>query len=81
MVFACDKLRSYIIRSKVTIYADHAAIRYLFAKKEAIPCLIRWILLHQEFDLEIWDKRGSENMAVDRLSSLELGEQQDKACI
>ena len=45
VVFACDKFRSYIIGSKVTIYTDHAAIQNLFAKKDAKPHLIRWILL------------------------------------
>ena len=40
VVFACDKFRSYIIGSRVIIYTDHAAIRYLFAKKDAKPCLI-----------------------------------------
>ena len=29
VVFACDKFRPYIIDSKVTIHADHAAIKYL----------------------------------------------------
>ena len=45
MIFACDKFMSYIIGSKVTIYTDHVAIRYLFAKKDAKPRLIRLILL------------------------------------
>ena len=40
VVFACNKFRSYIIGSKVTIYTDHLAIRYLFAKKDAKPHLI-----------------------------------------
>ena len=43
VVFACDKFRSYIIRSKVTIYTNHMAIWYLFAKKDAKLRLIRWI--------------------------------------
>ena len=81
VVFACDKFRSYIIGSKVTIYTDHATIRYLFAKKDAKPHLIRWILLLQEFDLEIQDKRGSENVVADHLSRLELGKKQDKPSI
>ena len=80
-VFACDKFRSYIIGSKVTVYTYHAAIWYLFAKKDDKPRLIRWILLLQEFDLEIRDKRGCENVVVDHLSRLELGEKQDKANI
>ena len=40
VVFAYDKFISYIIGSKVTIYTDHAAIHYLFAKKDAKPQLI-----------------------------------------
>jgi hypothetical protein len=45
VVFACGKFRPYIVDSKVTIYTDHAAIRYLMAKKDAKPRLIRWVLL------------------------------------
>jgi hypothetical protein len=45
VVFACDKFRPYIVDSKVTIHIDHAAIRYLMAKKDAKPRLIRWVLL------------------------------------
>jgi hypothetical protein len=58
VVFAFEKFRSYIVNSKVIVYTDHAAIKYLLAKKEAKPHLIRWILFLQEFDVEIRDKRG-----------------------
>ena len=57
IVFAIDKVRSYLIGAKVIVYADHAALKYLLTKKDAKPRLIRWILLLQEFDLEIKDKR------------------------
>ena len=33
--------------------------------------MIRWILLFQEFDLEIRDKQGSENVVADHLLRLE----------
>ncbi|KAK1678838.1 hypothetical protein QYE76_039686 [Lolium multiflorum] len=71
VVFACDKFRSYIVDSKVTIHTDHAAIRYLMQKKDAKPRLIRWVLLLQEFDLHIVDRKGVDNPVADNLSRLE----------
>jgi hypothetical protein len=70
VVFAFEKIRSYIVNSKVIIYTDHAAIKYLLSKKDAKPRLIRWILLLQEFDVEIRDKKGSKNVVADHLSRM-----------
>ncbi|RDX87586.1 Tf2-6, partial [Mucuna pruriens] len=70
IVFALDKFCSYLLGSKI-IFTDHAALRFLLKKLDAKPRLIRWMLLLQEFDIEIRDKRGAENLVVDHLSRIE----------
>ena len=53
-------------------FTDHAALKYLLSKKEVKPRLIRWILLLQEFDIIIKDKKGVENIVADHLSRLTI---------
>lgn len=71
VVYAIDKFRSYLVRAKIIVYTDHAAIRYLLSKKDTKRRLLRWILLLQEFNLEIRDKKRTEKVVADHLSRLE----------
>jgi hypothetical protein len=71
VIFACDKFRPYIVDSKVTVHTDHSAIKYLMNKKDAKPRLTRWVLLLQEFDLHIVERKREDNHVADHLSRME----------
>ena len=73
VVFALEKFRSYILGSPVTIFTNHAALKYLLSTPDTKPRLTRWILLYQEFNLTIKDKKGVENVVADQLSRLVSG--------
>nr|GEZ76018.1 hypothetical protein [Tanacetum cinerariifolium] len=57
--------------NKSIVHTDHSALKYLFAKKDAKARLLRWVLLLQEFDFQVLDTKGAENLAADHLSRLE----------
>ncbi|GJS91518.1 reverse transcriptase domain-containing protein [Tanacetum coccineum] len=77
VVYAFKKFRPYLVLSKTIVYTDHSVLKYLLAKQDAKPRLLRWILLLQKFNVFIRDKKGAENLAVDHLSRLENPHQDD----
>nr|GEZ43344.1 reverse transcriptase domain-containing protein [Tanacetum cinerariifolium] len=68
---AADHLSRIEYPHKTIMYIDHSALKYLLAKQDAKPKLLWWILLLQEFDVIIRDKKGVETLAADHLSRLE----------
>ncbi|GJV25082.1 reverse transcriptase domain-containing protein [Tanacetum coccineum] len=71
VVYIFEKFWTYLVLSKSKVYTDHSALKYLLSKQDAKPRLLRWVLLVQEFDIIIRDKKGTENLAADHLSILE----------
>nr|GEW98465.1 reverse transcriptase domain-containing protein [Tanacetum cinerariifolium] len=71
VVYAFEKFRPYLLLPKTIVYTDHSALKYLLNKQDAKPRLLQGVLLLQEFDITIRDKKGSENLAADHLSRLE----------
>ena len=72
VVYALDKFRAYLVGSDIIIFIDYSALKYLLTKQNAKARLIRWVLLLQEFNLQIRDKKGVENVVADHLSRLTI---------
>ncbi|RDY07850.1 Retrovirus-related Pol polyprotein from transposon 17.6, partial [Mucuna pruriens] len=70
IVFALDKFRSYLLGSKIVVFSNHATLKFLLKKPDTKPRLIRWMLLLQEFDIEISDKSGAKNLLANHLSRI-----------
>nr|GEU39193.1 reverse transcriptase domain-containing protein [Tanacetum cinerariifolium] len=71
VVYAFEKLRSYLIMNKSIVYTDHFALKYLFAKKDFKARLLRWVLLLLEFTFKVIETKGAENLVANHLSRLE----------
>ncbi|RDX82100.1 Retrovirus-related Pol polyprotein from transposon 17.6, partial [Mucuna pruriens] len=61
--FSLDKFRAYLLGSRIIVFSDHATLRYLLKKHDAKSRLIRWMLLLQEFNIEIRDKKELKEKA------------------
>ena len=72
IVYAFDKFRAYLVRLIIIIFTDHSTLKYILTKQDAKTRLIRWVLLLQEFNLQIKDKKGVENIVPDHLSRLTI---------
>ena len=61
VVYDFDKFHAYLLGLDIIIFTNHSALKYLLTKPNAKARLIRWVLLPQEFNLQIRDKKGVES--------------------
>lgn len=82
-IVSCLLKWKYILDStKIVVYTDHQAIKYLRLSHINNSRLLRWILAIQEFDAEFRYVKGEDNKVADILSRLQhndnkIGSDQD----
>ena len=72
VVYALDKFHTYLVGADIIIFTDHSALKYLLTEQNAKARLIRWVLMLQEFNLQIRDKKVVKNVVADHLSRLTI---------
>ncbi|XP_073019381.1 uncharacterized protein [Primulina eburnea] len=86
VVFAFDKFRHYLVGTNVIVFTDYAAIRYIFAKKDAKPCLINFTY-HQkkkffhDAKFYIWDDPYVFKRYVDQMIKRCVAEEEAKVIL
>ena len=73
MIYNINKFRHYLLGKKFTFHVDHVALLYLVSKQTLTRKLVRWMLLLQEFELNIQHQPGMQHAVADYLSRLEHG--------
>ena len=53
------------------MHTNRSSLRLLMENKDAKSRLIHWVLLLQEFDIEVNDRKGTKNQVADHFSRLE----------
>ena len=77
IIYNVTKLQHYLWGRKFSFHVDHSAILYFVSKVSLTSKLARWILLLQEFELEIYHRSGIQHAVADYLSRLDSGETND----
>jgi hypothetical protein len=70
VVHAINKFRHYIIGYQAFVHTDHSAIKFLMKKPVTNPRVTRWMLLLQEFNINIINRPSKNNLVVDFLSRM-----------
>ena len=58
VVFSFEKFRFYLLDTTVIENTNQSSLSNLMEKKDVKPRLIRWVLLLQEFDFKVKDRKA-----------------------
>jgi hypothetical protein len=70
IVHAINKFRHYITGYQAFVHTDHSTIKFLMNKPVTNPRVTRWLLLLQEFNINIIDRPGKDNLMANFLSRM-----------
>lgn len=74
VVWGLQHFRRFVLGSRVIVYSDHEALRWLLAVREPTSRLARWVWQLNEFDIEIRHRPGRAMAPADALSRLAVGD-------
>lgn len=72
VVHAISKFRHYITSYENFVHTDHSAIIFFMNKPITNGRITRWLLLLQEFNINLIDRPGRDNLAADFLSRMNV---------
>ncbi|GJZ90387.1 reverse transcriptase domain-containing protein [Tanacetum coccineum] len=67
VVYAFEKFRPYLVLSKTIVYTDHSALKYLLAKQDAKPRLLR---LENPHEVDLEKKEINETFPLETLEMI-----------
>jgi hypothetical protein len=75
MVYALQKFKHYLLGKHFKMFTEHSSLKYLVNKLVLGGRICRWLLLFQEFGIEVIVKPGKLNAGLDHLSRITNGEE------
>lgn len=73
VIFALKLQRYYLYRVSCEIYTDHKSLKYIFTQKELNLRQRGWLEFVKDYDIEIKDHLGKDNVIANELSRKNYG--------
>lgn len=81
VVWALDYFHPYVYGATVTVYSEHAALKWIMSRQAPRGRIARWTMTLLQYDFAIVHRHGVENKDADALSRLQQNPHQVQAVI